>query len=181
MTPQRRTRPAPAARTDTAPAWGSADADLPGRMLTLVYRVARQTGLSRRPSVALCRRLLCAQPGVNQACPGLDTPVGRAAERRVRARILIALRAELEQRIDRARLEAALRDATLLDEVTLLPPRQRAALWSVAVDHCAVTELAARTGWSPLQIARLLRAAMRTVSSAANLPRRETGATAGRV
>jgi DNA-directed RNA polymerase specialized sigma24 family protein len=147
-----------------APAWRSADPDLPARMLTLVYRVAKQTGRSRRTSTALCCRVLTASPEVDRRCRDA------AAERQVRAHVLVALRADLAPRIGRAQLEAALRDAVLLDEVTLLPPRQRFALWSTAVDHLTTAELATRTGWTPPQIARLLRAALRTVTSGATLP-----------
>lgn len=66
----------------------------------------------------------------------------------MRARVLTELRADLGRRIDRPRLDAALRDAVLLDEVTLLPPRQRFALWSTAVEHLTTAELATRTGWT---------------------------------
>jgi len=146
------------------PEWESAEVDLPGRMLTLVYRVACQTGQSRRTSVRLCSRILCAQPDVTESGSVVD------AGRQVRARVLTELRADLGRRIDRPRLDAALRDAVLLDEVTLLPPRQRFALWSTAVDHLTTAELATRTGWTSPQIARLLRGALRTVTSKATLP-----------
>ncbi|MDQ7810697.1 hypothetical protein Q5425_43815 [Amycolatopsis sp. A133] len=148
----------------TVPEWESAEVDLPGRMLTLVYRVACQTGHSRRTSATLCRRILCAQPKATESRAVVD------AGRQVRARVLLELRADLGRRIDRPRLDAALRDAVLLDEVTLLPPRQRFALWSTAVDHLTTAELATRTGWTSPQIARLLRGALRTVTSKATLP-----------
>ncbi|MEV4049717.1 hypothetical protein AB0J55_00900 [Amycolatopsis sp. NPDC049688] len=146
------------------PAWESVEVDLPGRMLTLVYRVACQTGQSRRTSVRLCRRILGAQPDATEPRAVVD------AGRHVRARVLTELRADLGRRIDRPRLDAALRDAVLLDEVTLLPPRQRFALWSTAVEHLTTAELATRTGWTSPQIARLLRGALRTVTSKATLP-----------
>lgn len=146
------------------PEWESAEVDLPGRMLTLVYRVACQTGHSRRASATLCSRILCAQPDVTEWQAVVD------AGRQVRARVLTELRADLGRRIDRPRLDAALWDAVLLDEVTLLPPRQRFALWSTAVDHLTTAELATRTGWTSPQIARLLRGALRTVTSKATLP-----------
>jgi hypothetical protein len=148
----------------TAAAWRSADPDLPGRMLTLAYRVAKQTGRSRRTSTALCRHVFDASPELDRRCR--DAAAGRL----VRARVLVTLRADLAPRIDRARLDEALHDAVLLDEVTLLPPRQRFALWSTTVDHLTTAELATRTGWTPPQIARLLRAALRTVTSGAKLP-----------
>ncbi|WP_326943805.1 MULTISPECIES: sigma factor-like helix-turn-helix DNA-binding protein [unclassified Amycolatopsis] len=151
-------------RTRPVLTWQSAETDLPGRMLTLVYRVAKQTGRSQRTSTALCRRVLAAAPEVDRRCRDA------AAERQVRARVLVALRADLAPRIERATLDAALRDAVLLDEVTQLPPRQRFALWSTAVDRLTTAELATRTGWTPPQIARLLRAALRTVTSSATLP-----------
>ncbi len=146
------------------PEWESAEVDLPGRMLTLVYRVACQTGHSRRKSAALCSRILCAQPDAAGSRAVVD------AGRQVRTRVLVELRAVLGRRIGRSRLDAALRDAVLLDEVTLLPPRQRFALWSTAVDHLTTAELATRTGWTSPQIARLLRGALRTVTSKATLP-----------
>jgi hypothetical protein len=161
MTAGSRSRPSPA---DPVPEWGSAEADLPGRMLTLVYRVACQTGHSRRTSATLCSRILSAQPDATESRAVVN------AGRQVRARVLLELRADLGRRIDRPRLDAALRDAVLLDEVTLLPPRQRFALWSTAVDHLTTAELATRTGWTSPQIARLLRGALRTVTSKATLP-----------
>ncbi|WIX84570.1 hypothetical protein [Amycolatopsis sp. DG1A-15b] len=161
MTAGSHSRPSTA---DPAPAWESAEVDLPGRMLTLVYRVACQTGHSRRTSATLCTRILCAQPDATESRAVAD------AGRQVRARVLTELRADLGRRIDRPRLDAALRDAVLLDEVTLLPPRQRFALWSTAVDHLTTAELATRTGWTSPQIVRLLRGALRTVTSKATLP-----------
>ncbi|VVJ21786.1 Uncharacterised protein [Amycolatopsis camponoti] len=142
----------------------SAEVDLPGRMLTLVYRVACQTGHSRRTSAALCSRILGAQPDADRSPASVD------AGRQVRTRVLVELRDVLGRRIDRPRLDAALRDAVLLDEVALLPPRQRFALWSTAVEHLTTAELATRTGWTSPQIARLLRGALRTVTSKATLP-----------
>ncbi|MEU7785548.1 MULTISPECIES: hypothetical protein [unclassified Amycolatopsis] len=161
MTTESHSRPSP---TRPVPEWEPAEVDLPGRMLTLVYRVACQTGHSRRRSATLCSRILCAQPDATDSRAVAD------AGRQVRARVLMQLRTELGRRIDRPRLDAALRDAVLLDEVTQLPPRQRFALWSTAVDHLTTAELAIRTGWTSPQIARLLRGALRTVTSKATLP-----------
>jgi hypothetical protein len=88
----------------------------------------------------------------------------------VRALVLAELRAELAPQVRHARLEAALSDAMLLDEEALLPPRQRFALRSTAIDRATVADVLARTGWTAPQVARLLRAALRTVTSHSRRP-----------
>ncbi|MDT8915221.1 hypothetical protein [Amycolatopsis sp. PS_44_ISF1] len=162
MTAGTRSRPAaPDAHLRELPPWLTAEADVAGRMVTLSYRVACSTGRSRRESKRLLDRLL---PALAEA--GRPRPVGEWTDpgRRARARLVKALRAELTPEVDRAVLAAALRDAVLLDELALLPPRQRFALWATAVARRSTDDLIAVTGWTPRQVSKLLQAALRTVA-----------------
>ncbi|WP_409186537.1 hypothetical protein F9C11_20805 [Amycolatopsis sp. VS8301801F10] len=104
-----------------------------------------------------------------RALTRVDTSVSPRdpGRRDLRARVLAALHAELASWVDETRLESATCDAVLLDELALLPTRQRYALWATASQHRNVAEVAATTGWTPAQVARLLRAALRTVAAQA--------------
>ncbi|SEP52354.1 Sigma-70, region 4 [Amycolatopsis saalfeldensis] len=145
------------------PEWLS-EADVAGRMVTLAYRVAHSTGRSRRECKRLWDGLVpafaeAARAGSAKAGPGWADP-----GRRARSQLLTALRAELAPRVERGVLSAALQDAVLLDELALLPPRQRFALWAAAVSHQDIADISAATGWTPGQVSRLLQAALRTVA-----------------
>jgi hypothetical protein len=144
---------------DTLPELGIAE-----RMLTLTYQVAQRMGRSQRASAQLCERVLNPRsPGsvlVDADPPSSVSDPGR----RVRARILTALRAALGSHTDRGRLEGVLHAAVLSDEMTLLPPRQRFALSSAINEHRTIAEIAEQTGWSPNQVSKLLRAALVTVT-----------------
>jgi hypothetical protein len=130
------------------------------RLLTLVYQVCRLVGRPRGATARLCRRLLLTTP------PHLPVAGPRAvdAERRASRRLLTALRAELSPRIERDRLDEALNTAILWYELTLLPPRQRLVLSSAVHERKSVADIATRTGWTHTQVARLLRAALNTVT-----------------
>ncbi|MEC3976404.1 hypothetical protein [Amycolatopsis sp. H20-H5] len=145
--------------TGAAPRWVSQDVEVPERMLTLTYRVATSLGRSPRQSARLYHRVVGARTGLATERAGTDSG------RRTRARVLVALEAELAPHTQRSRLDAALHDAVLLDELTLLPPRQRFTLWSAALAHDTVADIATRTGWTPAQVARLLRSALKTVTA----------------
>lgn len=145
------------------PSWLDGEPAVGERMLALAHRVAQQAvGQSRRGrgqargSVVFALRAAGTSPASTD--PG---------SRDTRAKVLAALRAALATRADPVRLESALRDAVLLDELALLPPRQRYALWATALRHRSVAEVAAATGWTPAQVARLVRAALRTVTAQA--------------
>ncbi|MGW4527703.1 hypothetical protein [Amycolatopsis sp. NPDC004378] len=121
------------------------------RVLLLTYRIARGSGASRRRSARLCREML--RWHVNQqVCVGVCLN---------RTGMITALRAQLNEA--GPGLETAIRDAVLLDELVLLPPRQRLALWAATVQHESVIEISRRTGWTQPQVSRLLRAALLTV------------------
>ncbi|MET0132473.1 MAG: hypothetical protein ABW215_02660 [Kibdelosporangium sp.] len=149
-----------------APTWVTDQVSLPERMLMLTYRVAVSLGCSRRERARLCRRVLSAPVGVRMfACSApRGTARGSDPGRRPRAEVLTLLRVELGPRVERTRLDEALRDAVLLDEIALLPPRQRFALWASALAGQPMARIVIRTGWTPSQVARLLRAALRTVT-----------------
>ncbi|MFD5089799.1 hypothetical protein ACFWMR_04320 [Amycolatopsis thailandensis] len=152
-----------------APVWVSAETDVADRMLTLTYRVATGAGYSRAECERLCRQVT-ALPAVVQV---MDSDCGRAGwenpARSLRAQVVEFLRADLGQRVDGESLDAVLRGAVLLDELALLPPRQRFALWSTTLSSCTADDLGIRTGWTARQIARLVRAALRTVTTHARL------------
>lgn len=137
------------------------------RTLLLAYRVARGVGLSPRASLRLCRRLF------RTALPWLDTPHGlhpaasnsdRDPGRRVRARLLTALPAAMPSRVDRRMLERAVDNAVLADELALLPPRQQAAIRWAVQQRYTVAQISERTGWTPQQVIRLLRAGLTTLT-----------------
>ncbi|WIX82807.1 hypothetical protein QRX50_19515 [Amycolatopsis carbonis] len=93
------------------------------------------------------------------------SPAGAPNEdARIRGLVLAAVHGELAAGIARDRLRAVLQEALLLDEVALLPLRQRFTLWAAAVQRRTVAEVAELAGWTPAQVARLLRAALRTVA-----------------
>jgi hypothetical protein len=124
------------------------------RMLTLTYRTARQLGYSPGASHRLSRRLLLAN--------GSTSPQGTA--RTARSRVTTAVHAMLARRVDHDRLREALRVAVLWDEVTLLPPRQRLLVSLALTQRCTVTQLVDQTGWTAVQVARMLRTGMRTIT-----------------
>jgi hypothetical protein len=127
------------------------------RMLALTYRVARQVGYPRRARTRLCRQIILDTPSWRE-----DRPEG--AGRRVRARLLTALRAALGPHVDPERLDRAVSDAVLADEVALLPTRQQAVLRWVVEQRCTVGQVTERTGWTHQQVARLLRAGLTTLT-----------------
>ena len=138
-------------------------------MLDLAYRVADQLGFSSRATERLCRRMFRDAPSWLQRPPPIDpATTGRAdpsVARRTRTRYLLALRAAIGARIDRRRVDEALRCAVFADEVSLLPPRQRLALSLAVQRHYSVRQIIDHTGWSSNQVTRILRAAMVTVTS----------------
>ncbi|WP_326951940.1 hypothetical protein [Amycolatopsis sp. NBC_01286] len=127
------------------------------RPVALVYRVARRTGASRRAARRLCVRLLPVVPGE----PVADV----ASARRIRVLVVRALRTELAPRCDAALLEAAVADAVLLDEVALLPPRQRFVVREMALERRSLAEVAATTGWTRAQVMRLLNAGLSSITT----------------
>ncbi|WP_103349892.1 sigma-70 family RNA polymerase sigma factor [Amycolatopsis sp. CA-128772] len=134
------------------PRWLGDTAVSPGdRIVLLTYHVARRTGSSRRRSGRLCRDML--RRHLEEQTPARD--------RRNRARLIAALRIQLKHA--GPDVDTAIRDAVLWDEVALLPPRQRYALWAAVVRHDSVAEISRSTGWTPPQVSRLLRAALMTV------------------
>jgi DNA-directed RNA polymerase specialized sigma24 family protein len=165
-------------RADDQPVW-SPDRTVVGteeRMLTLAYRVVREVGYSPRASRRLCRRLFRAMP------PRPDTPrtappdsVRPDSGRRTRARLVAALRAAVPTRVDIQALERALDGAVLADELTLLPPRQQAALRWALQQGCTVSQISERTGWTPHQVARLLQAGLTTLTICGAARRTPTG------
>ncbi|GAA3546863.1 hypothetical protein GCM10022222_33100 [Amycolatopsis ultiminotia] len=153
------------AHLGSVPAWLDGEPAVDERMLTLAHRVARRAaGRSRRARAEAGKSVVLVLSTVDTSGPAA-VPGGRDA----RAKVLAALQARLGARVDRRRLDSAAREAVLLDELALLPPRQRYALWATALQHRSVAEVAAATGWSPAQVARLLRAALRTVAAHAQL------------
>lgn len=161
-------RVAPSGRTPAVavPSWVSGEADVPERMLMLSYRVATAVGQSRRQRARLCQRVVRSVvlpqiPGSSPLDPAWWTDPGS----RLRAQVLARLRSELSSRVDQADLDTALRSAVLLDELALLPSRQRFALWASVLAHHTTADIGARTGWTPRQVARLLRAALHTVTT----------------
>lgn len=131
------------------------------RMLALTYRVARQVGLTRRASMRLCRQVVLNTPVWEEDQPSRGQAV---AGRRARALLLTTLRAALGPRVDRDRLDRAVRDAVLADEMSLLPTRQQAVLRWVLEQRWTVGQVIERTGWTHQQVSRLLRAALTTVT-----------------
>lgn len=152
-------------QADHRPDWTPARRDfgVAERMLTLSYRVAREAGYSPRASRRLCRRLLRDTPFWPDTPPGADAS-GPDAGRRTRARLLLTLRAAMSSRVDGRVLERALDSAVLADELTLLPPRQQAVLRWVVQQRCTVRQISERTGWTPQQVTRLLRAGLTTLA-----------------
>jgi hypothetical protein len=149
----------PSARPSGAAAWSSeqAPAGVEDRMLALTYRVARQVGYPRRAGTRLCRRIILDTPSWRE-----DRPEG--AGRRGRARLVTTLRAALGPHVDPDRLDRAVSDAVLADEITLLPTRQQAVLRWVVEQQCTVGQVIERTGWTHQQVARLLRAGLTTLT-----------------
>jgi DNA-directed RNA polymerase specialized sigma24 family protein len=52
----------------------------------------------------------------------------------------------------------------LADELTLLPPRQQAAIRLTMQRRYSVRQITERMGWTPQQVARLLRAGLTTLA-----------------
>jgi DNA-directed RNA polymerase specialized sigma24 family protein len=150
------------APVDHRPDWTpAASMGLEERMLTLAYRVAREVGYSPRASQRLCRQLFRAAPAWRDAVarPGTPDP-GRGT----RARLVAALRAAMPARVDRRTLERAVDGAVFADELTLLPPRQQAALTWALEQGCTVEQISERTGWTRQQVTRLLHAGLTTLT-----------------
>lgn len=139
------------------PPWLSGDPSFGERMISLGYRVACNLGSSSRVRKRVWRRVAAELAVSDTAGPDHGRPA--------RDRVLASLHAEFPSRGRTAKLESAVRDAVLLDELALLPPRQRFALWATAVEHRSVADVARTTGWTPAQVARLLRTGLRTVGS----------------
>jgi DNA-directed RNA polymerase specialized sigma subunit len=149
------------------PVIGTPEVGIAERMVTLTYQVAQRMGRSQRASAQLCERVLNPRSPASvlldsdaSGTPSSTTDPGR----RIRARILTALRAALASQTDRGRLEGVLHAAVLSDEMTLLPPRQRFVLASAVNEHRTIAEIAEQTGWTPNQVSRLLRTALITVT-----------------
>jgi hypothetical protein len=145
------------------------DDDVPGgvesRMFVLAYRVTRLLGYSHRSSERLCRQVLVSlgdQSGIAPTDGGLARPDTTRAER---DRVLAALRTAVRPSIDQDRLDRAMHDAVLCDEVALLPSRQRLAVRLALLQRCTVEQIAERTGWNREQIVRLLRTGLGTVAA----------------
>jgi hypothetical protein len=139
------------------------------RMLALVYRVAGQLGYSRNANVRLCRRVFLGARSWLLVRRTVAVPmIGRRdvtnVGRGVRARYLLILRSALGPTIDRDRLNNALADAVLADELALLPPRQQFVIRLATVEHCTVRQIIERTGWTQAQVLRLLRAGLHTIT-----------------
>ena len=148
------------APVDHRPDWTpAASMGLEDRMLTLAYRVAREVGYSQRGSQRLCRQLFRAAPAWRDARSDTPDP-GRGT----RARLVAALRAAMPARVDRRALERAVDGAVFADELTLLPPRQQAALTWALEQGCTVEQISERTGWTPHQVTRLLHAGLTTLT-----------------
>ncbi len=132
----------------------------------LTYRVATELGRSQRQRTRLCRRIVVgAVLAQSPEAPRSDVSTTTDSGRRLRSEVLARLRSELGSRVSHGELDAALRNAVLLDELALLPPRQRFALWAAATAQHTVADISARTGWTPQQVARLLRASLQTVTA----------------
>ncbi|MFB9924142.1 sigma factor-like helix-turn-helix DNA-binding protein [Amycolatopsis halotolerans] len=139
------------------PSWLSGDPSFGERMVSLGYRVARNLGSSSRVRKRVWRRVTAELAASDVAGPDY----GRLA----RDRILASLHTEFPSARQTAKLDSAAREAVLLDELALLPPRQRFALWATAMEHRSLADIADTTGWTPTQVARLLRTGLRTVGS----------------
>ncbi len=140
------------------------DPGIDERMVALTYQVAQRMGRSRRASAQLCERVLQPDSPVSVLLESSPAPSTADPGRRIRARILRALRSALGSYADRGRLEGVLHAAVLSDEMSLLPPRQRFALSCAINDHRTVTEISAETGWSTSQVSQLLRTALITIT-----------------
>ncbi|GLY41849.1 hypothetical protein Amsp01_078720 [Amycolatopsis sp. NBRC 101858] len=132
------------------------------RVLEMVYLVARRTGRSPGAAARLCIRLVPKLTASSTTAP--SSPAHRlAAARRGRIAVAAALRS-LDRRRDPAVFDNALAEAVVRDELALLPPRQRFTVWSVAVRHRPISEVAAETGWTRSQVVRLLNAGLSTIT-----------------
>jgi hypothetical protein len=147
--------------------WSTSELGVPERMLALTYRLARTAGYSPHASNRLCRAVF--QNGRTWLDPhlageaGTDRAAACEASRRIRARVLAIARARIEPHVDTGRLHHAVETAVAGDEMELLPPRQRAVLRWVVQRHQTVEQVTERTGWTPTQVNRLLRAGLRTI------------------
>ncbi|GLY38354.1 hypothetical protein Amsp01_043780 [Amycolatopsis sp. NBRC 101858] len=132
------------------------------RVLEMVYFVVRRTGRSPAAAARLCVRLVPKLAASATAAP--SSPSHRlAAARRARIAVATTLRG-LEHRRDPAVFDTALAEAVVRDELALLPPRQRFTVWSVAVRHRPISEVAAEAGWTRSQVVRLLNAGLSTIT-----------------
>lgn len=124
------------------------------RALAFVYLVARRTGRSPASAARLCTRLMSRRSA------------GRVAgARNVRASWSAELRVRLRRRRGAQVFDEALADAMVLDELALLPPRQRFAVWEAVIRHRKVTDIAEDTGWTRGQAGRLLHAGMSSLAT----------------
>ncbi|AIG79155.1 Hypothetical protein AJAP_31680 [Amycolatopsis japonica] len=140
----------------------SAEASDVDRILDMVYVLARRTGRSPGAAARLCTRLV---PELVVSSAGAPDSHGHrlATARHGRVAVATALRAR-SRRCDPAVFDDALADAVVRDELELLPPRQRFTVWSVAVRHRPIAEVAAETGWSRAQVVRLLNSGLATMT-----------------
>ncbi len=92
-------------------------------------------------------------------------PAGFDAARPVALVYRVARRTGASRRAARALLEAALADAVLLDEVALLPPRQRFVVREMTLERRSPAEVAATTGWTGAQVLRLLNAGLSSITT----------------
>ncbi|MEV7551958.1 hypothetical protein AB0N89_20255 [Amycolatopsis sp. NPDC089917] len=128
------------------------------RGVAFVYRVALRSGLPPLAAEELCDRLVPA---------ALDTTKHSwetRDDRWVSRSLATALRTRLNDQCDPRDLEAALAEAILLDELVLLPTRQRFTVWAAIVRGRPLAEIAAETGWSTAQVRRLLTAGLTSIS-----------------
>ncbi|GAA1958736.1 hypothetical protein GCM10009754_31360 [Amycolatopsis minnesotensis] len=152
-------------RVADVPSWVRERPDVPERMVTLVYRVGVGLGRSPRGCARLCSRVLVRSAVLGAEPSTRDEQVWIDPGRRVRTRVVVVLRADLGARIDLAYLDSVVRDAIFLDEMALLPPRQRLALWMTTLGDGTVPDIVARTGWTTSQTTRLLRTALQSVTA----------------
>ncbi|GAB2796704.1 hypothetical protein [Amycolatopsis magusensis] len=149
------------AQTASEPTWvGASEVSEPDRLIAIVYRIARRTGRSPAAAARLCIRLV---PQMVSA-PSGERRDRLAAARRGRSALADTLRTRSRNR-DTGVFDEALNEAVLMDELALLPPRQRFTVWAMAIEHRTVSEVIAETGWTSTQVMRLLNAGLSTITT----------------